>query len=45
MVEEGFEHEELGLQGFILIHSIKRERDIIQLKINIDILNLSFIKD
>ena len=39
VVEEGVEHEELGLQVLILIYSMKRGRDILQLTITIDILN------
>ena len=29
VVEEGVEHEELGLRGFILIYSMKRGRDVL----------------
>ena len=29
VVEEGSKHEELGLKGFILIHSTKRGRDVL----------------
>ena len=29
VVEEGFEHEEIGLRGFIFIYSMKRGRDVL----------------
>ena len=29
VVEEGFEHEDIGPRGFNLIYSMKRERDVL----------------
>ena len=40
MAEEGFEHEELGIQGLIVFYLMKIGRAILQLTRTIDVLNL-----